>query len=145
MKLTLCSLYKDPYSESLACAYIYYGTAEDPRDQDNNKIDNFMSDTQRDALKKHLEDDILPQFKNFSTQYEITIVDYVNNAPHPVIFIARKDNHSLQNTDMNAIQNAINAKINLLSNKKVPSFFHKQHSAKLEQSYTQTRYDLRPR
>lgn len=158
---TLHDIIQGLYVNNIVHAYIYYGEVGDPRDHKNRPLASFMQDEDRDSLKNHLQDIIVPeiQTKLNATPYQIIDIDYLNNAPHPHLIIARKDRHDISAAEKTTIKfllikilkelNAKDQDKKTVSDKGV--FSENNHHASTASSkkqtseFQQTRYNLRPR
>lgn len=163
-KLVLCSLIEGVYSDKIARAYIYYGTADEPRDHENKPLGTFMPSEDRDSLEKHLTEVVMPKIQAglSSSPYQVLFIDYLNNAPHPHLVIARKDKGIIDQAERDSIKRHLISAINQInkphkapapvSDSSLFSAGKKSRSAdpaaKKSHStgeHKQTRYNLRPR
>ncbi len=111
-KLKLFELHHDLYGgPSAATAYIYYSNGTDAmsRDQHGQPIGSFYQEPF--TLKKHLESHVVPVVNAIiaSKGYKVVAVDFVNNAPHPVLCIQHE---SKQAIDLAALRALINSGLN---------------------------------
>lgn len=103
-KLKLFGLHHDLYGgTNTANAYVYYtnGVDDVSRDQHGHPIGNFYQDAT--ALKHHLSTHVVPAL-NVSLAangYKVVGVDFVNNAPHPMLCIQHK---TKQTVDLNVVR-----------------------------------------
>lgn len=114
--LVLAKLHQGVYRDNTACAYLYYGSAEEPRDHEGNLIQTFMEEEMRLALESHCENNLAPLLKNglANTDYNYLHIDYLNMAPHPHFVIARKDNAILSEADLKQLRHHL---IKIINNK----------------------------
>lgn len=121
MLLVLCDLHKHFYQENIACAYIYYGTKDNPQDHEGVLIGSFYQ--KPGELVKHLEKFIVP-FINEALErkgYTVLNIDFLNQGPHPFLAINRKDKGIIQDHDLAAIKAIITTGINFKNQKSTTS------------------------
>lgn len=112
--LYLHGLHQDPYSNTIVCAYVYYGSKNNPRTHLNKKIGSFTpNEEDLQAFINHLNTIVLPLLnkglKGFG--YEVMELSFINNAPHPVFMIKREDEAILTKSDFKNIEKAIKTSI----------------------------------
>jgi len=152
---TLHDLIDGLYADNIVRAYIYYGEVGEARDHKNRPLGSFMQDKDRDSLKDHLQDIMMPeiQAKLNATPYQIIDIDYLNNAPHPHFIIARKDKLDISAEEKTKIKSLLVKILNQLNAKDHDKdtvsdqgmFSGNNNHERVTSSRKQTRYDLRPR
>lgn len=103
MDLVLSDLHIGLYDRNMACAYIYYGSKEQPLDNLGKPISTFYQ--QPNKFADHLASYVLPILNKTMamSNYRAVTVDFVNQAPHPFIVICKNDSSQISYNDLQHI------------------------------------------
>lgn len=121
-KIYLDTLHINPYNEKAACAYVYYGKENQPKDHKERTIGPFYQHSEE--LRQHLNDFVLPKIQSRLTKfgYRIQCVDFLNQAPHPFFSIVKGDGKDFTKNDLQDMDEKLKGILDSL-NKKSKSFF----------------------
>jgi hypothetical protein len=103
-KLILSGLCKGLYNEKTACAYVSYGTIDQPADHTNKLLSDFSVE-----FNDHLLTVVIPMFNKHlkNSAYFAKDLDFLNNASFPVITLFRNDSQNMQESDIKEIKKLI--------------------------------------
>lgn len=110
-KLVLLSTSKHLYRDDTACAFITYGTMNDPRDHLGNSL--IKSDPFK--FEHHLQNTVVPLLAKYLSGYRVTGTDLLQGESCPKITISRIDCKNLTGDDLKKIHEALSLAINVIN------------------------------
>ncbi|OGT62354.1 MAG: hypothetical protein A3F14_00375 [Gammaproteobacteria bacterium RIFCSPHIGHO2_12_FULL_43_28] len=108
------------YQPKLACAYIYYGSKDQPKDHKGVEMGAFYQG--EFELKKHLKNEVIPRLNKVlkSDKYKIIDVDLLQGH-EPFVTLARKDNNEMKEGDKKAISKLLKDVLEKVNNQQKKS------------------------